>query len=146
VQASKKTTPSYPRALYRPDELAASGSAKSLSSAMSVMMPGMISVLMGLKICVLRASILLACDSLSTSLMYTSTALLFHRPSSLTSSFERPTAMAETVAPLRSECPEYFAGLTPIRKSKLLILSTRWVRLKGRPADRRNSGDSGVAG
>ena len=49
---------------------------------------------------------LVACAAGLISLMYISTALLFHLPSSFISSFDIPLAVAVTAAPFRKECPE----------------------------------------
>ena len=55
----------------------------------------------------LRDRRLAASVAAGTSLMYESTALLFHLPSNLMSSLDIPFPAADTAAPLRNEWPEY---------------------------------------
>jgi len=90
-------------------------------------------------------SIFFMCSSSASSLMYTSTASLFHLPSSLMSSLEIPLAAAETAAPFLIEWPEIWAELIPARRSSSLILLTKYGLLNG-PYKREKRGSVGGRG
>ena len=81
-----------------------------------------------------------------SSLMYTSTASLFHLPRDLISSLESPFALAETAAPLRKECPEKPAVGMPARRRYSWTLLIKYNVVKGVPKEHANAGELGVAG
>ena len=93
----------------------------------------------------LRCSNLVICSCSLTSLMYMSTASLFHLPRSLISSRDKPEVAAETAAPLRNEWPEKCVAWIPACRRSSFVLSTRKVRLNG-PSVRVKSGSVGSHG